>query len=222
MSCRPYPLAGNRPTGAVRGNPSSAVFLCGNSPWKMLHRHTPPAPGGSSPQTYGLRSSPPRAANSHSASVGSRFPAHLQYASASCQQTWTTGWSSRPLRSLSGPSGCFQHAPGTHFHQFATLSHETASLGGTKTRAPGTSCSSVGGGAPGGRPRSIDSLVGLRSATVTYPVSATNRANAALVTSVLSIQNPDTDTLWTGWASAKCGPSSSVPIQNVPPGTHTI
>src|SRR4029078_8031217 len=32
---------------------------------------------------------------SHSASVGSRRPAHRAYASASCQQTWLTGSSGR-------------------------------------------------------------------------------------------------------------------------------
>jgi len=37
-------------------------------------------------------SKPPRAAFSHSASVGKRFPAHLQYSVASFHDTCSTGW----------------------------------------------------------------------------------------------------------------------------------
>ena len=37
------------------------------------------------------RPSSPRAAFSHSASVGNRLPAHAQYAAASCQLTCVTG-----------------------------------------------------------------------------------------------------------------------------------
>src|SRR5437764_711634 len=72
-----------------------AVFLCGNSPCQMLHCGLA-LENGSSPQTYFLPSSPPRAANSHSASVGSRLPAHFAYATASSQEAWTTGCSSLP------------------------------------------------------------------------------------------------------------------------------
>jgi hypothetical protein len=52
-------------------------------------------------------------------------------------------------------------------------------------------------------------------------VAATKRANSALVTSVRSIQKPSTCTRWMGRAS---GPSrgSSAPIENSPPGIHTI
>ena len=56
---------------------------------------------------------PPRAANSNSASVGKRLPAHFAYASASGYAICTTGYFSFPLRSLSGPSGCRQFAPFT-------------------------------------------------------------------------------------------------------------
>ena len=46
---------------------------------------------GSSPHTYFLPATPPRAALSHSASVGKRPPAHAQNASASYQLTSTAG-----------------------------------------------------------------------------------------------------------------------------------
>ena len=52
--------------------------------------HLPPG-SSTSPQEYGFPSSPPRAANSHSASVGKRLPAQWAYATTSFQQTWTTG-----------------------------------------------------------------------------------------------------------------------------------
>jgi hypothetical protein len=45
------------------------------------------------------------------------------------------------------------------------------------------------GGAPG-----KSSARGVRSATVTYPVAFTNRANSALVTTVVSIQKGSSDT----------------------------
>src|SRR5438876_7794675 len=61
--------------------------------------------------TYVFPDKPPRAANSNSASVGKRLPAHLAYASASGYAICTTGYFSFPLRSLSGPSGCRQFAP---------------------------------------------------------------------------------------------------------------
>ena len=49
-------------------------------------------PAGSFPHGK-IRPSPPRASFSHSASVGSRLPAHRQKASASYQLTLITGWS---------------------------------------------------------------------------------------------------------------------------------
>src|SRR5262245_38524088 len=55
---------------------------------------------------------------------------------------------------------------------------------------------------------------------VTYPVTFTNRSNSAFVTGVRSIQNPSTETWCTGSASSM--PHPSHPIQNVPPGIHTI
>jgi hypothetical protein len=58
----------------------------------------------------------PCVAYSHSASVGSRASAHVQYASASYQETRTTGWSSRSSKLLSGPCGCCQSAPSVSSH----------------------------------------------------------------------------------------------------------
>lgn len=49
--------------------------------------------------------SPPRAAHSHSASVGSLFPFHWQKAWASFQLTWTTGKSRRSRIPEPGPAG---------------------------------------------------------------------------------------------------------------------
>src|SRR6185503_15184516 len=82
MSWRPYGLAphGCASTGHVvpclRPEPTAARLLSSSSP----HGNR--------------RGSVPRAAFSHSASVGSRPPAQLQTAVASCQSTNVTGWSS--------------------------------------------------------------------------------------------------------------------------------
>src|SRR5438093_8777315 len=57
----------------------------------------------SSPQKKTFRSSPPREAFSHSASVGRRLPAHLQNSLASNQLTLETACSSCPGAIL--PSG---------------------------------------------------------------------------------------------------------------------
>jgi hypothetical protein len=78
----------------------------------------------------------------------------------------------------------------------------SASAGGTKTADPA--------GAPG---RTV------RSATVTYPVSCTNRRKCSFVTGVRSTQNPATVTVRAG---ASSGWWSSEPIRNVPPGTHAM
>src|SRR5262249_38991016 len=47
-----------------------------------------------------------------------------------------------------------------------------------------------------------------------------NFCHCALVTSVSSIQNPFTETGWTGWASSNIG--SLDPLSKVPPAIHTI
>ena len=52
-----------------------ARFSCGKLPCQVLARCSPPGLN-SSPQANSAPSSPPRAANSHSASVGSSLPAH--------------------------------------------------------------------------------------------------------------------------------------------------
>lgn len=60
---------------------------------------------GKGPSLSYVRSSPPRAANSHSSSAGSLFPFHSQNARASFQLTCSTGWSSLSLMLEPGPAG---------------------------------------------------------------------------------------------------------------------
>ena len=74
MSTSPYPFGGNAPTGDVPSYPSTRVFSYGNSPCQVFAIAFPFGMS-SSPQANSAPSSPPRAANSHSASVGSSFPA---------------------------------------------------------------------------------------------------------------------------------------------------
>src|ERR1041385_377533 len=111
---------------------------------------------------------------------------------------------------LCGPSGCRQFAPLTNFHQRNGSSRGTEAEGGEKTTEPGTKSATATSG----------NFLGSsgRSATVTYPVAFTNRANSSLVTSFLSIQNPLTTTSWAGRASS----IRSFPIQNRPPGILTM
>src|SRR5215813_11469356 len=97
----PYPFGQNVPTGAVPSKPSVRRFCQGNSPCQVLAIDLPPGVK-SSPQTYSAPSSPPRAANSHSASVGSVLPAHVAYASTSSNATCTTGCSHKPSSELPG------------------------------------------------------------------------------------------------------------------------
>jgi len=99
-------------TGAVVRNPSSPLLCVGKVPCQMLHIHRPRGVS-SSPHAKRARSRPPRAAYSHWASLGSRFPAQAAYASASYQETWTTGWFCRRETSVPGPSGARQLAPRT-------------------------------------------------------------------------------------------------------------
>src|SRR5882757_8550832 len=90
MSCSPYPFGGNAVTGDVRSKPSALEFWTGKLPCQVLAMCWPPGVN-SLPQANSLSSRPPRAANSHSASVGRSLPAQLAYAAASAQETWTTG-----------------------------------------------------------------------------------------------------------------------------------
>src|SRR4051812_20527079 len=84
---------GKLPTGVVPGS------------WSHLPLQRS-AEGGSSPHGKS-RPSAPRAARSHSASVGRRRPAHAQYSRASAQVTFTTGWreTSTPARPSGGGGG---------------------------------------------------------------------------------------------------------------------
>ena len=70
--------------------------------------------GGSSPQGN-VRASVPRAASSHSSSVGSRLPSEAQYVLACSQSTQLIGWSSlvpAPLQNLLSKSLPFGVSPG--------------------------------------------------------------------------------------------------------------
>src|SRR5262245_10331505 len=117
---------------------------------------------------------------------------------------------------LSGPSGCFQHAPGTYFHHALAFVSGTGPGGGVNTIDPAMSSSSRGFNAPGGRYFFTSSHTGFFSAVVTYPVASTNFRNAELVTSVSSIQKPSTRTLCAG--CSVCGSLRSLePIMNSPP-----
>ncbi len=90
MSYSPYPLAGKLLTGALRSKRSVARFFVGKSPCQELHCGVVSL-YVAAPQTNSAPESPPRAANSHSASVGRRLPAHDAYAAASSHETCTTG-----------------------------------------------------------------------------------------------------------------------------------
>src|SRR4030095_14977545 len=89
MSNSPYPFGGNEPTGEVPSYLSRSRFCQGNSP---CHELTIAFPSGnsSSPHVNVAPSNPPRAARSHSGSVGNSFPAHRTYASASSLATHST------------------------------------------------------------------------------------------------------------------------------------
>src|SRR5262245_12969672 len=76
------------------------------------------AVGSSLPHVYS-RSSVPRAAFSHSASLGSRVPDHSQNACTSTKDTWVTGWSSLPSTVEYAPRGVRQVAPSMGFHQWS-------------------------------------------------------------------------------------------------------
>src|SRR5262245_50058620 len=106
MSRTPNGLAPSRklPTGAVVGHPSSSSYsaLRGVPSRLAAARHSAPhalsrrALGAALPQGW-MRPSLPRAAYSHSASVGSRPPLQAQYAAACPQSTQLIGWLGRSL-----------------------------------------------------------------------------------------------------------------------------
>src|SRR3954468_17015040 len=75
----------------------------------------------SSPQEKVFPLNPPRAAYSHSASVGNRFPAQAANAVASFHDICKTGSSS--LAPRPGPHGCFQFATSTRPHPFFCTSN---------------------------------------------------------------------------------------------------
>src|SRR4051795_7910836 len=168
-SYRPWPLGGKASTGQVPTYPSSAVLRVGKRPCQMLHRC---APSGvrSSPQAYRAWWRPPRAAYSHSASVGSRPPAHAQYAVASRHETWTTGWSPRSSSPVPGPSGLDQVAPSTAHHHGASTERWEAARTWAEAKLAKTNDQPY------------------RSASVTCPVSATKAAKSSLDTVCAAIR----------------------------------
>ena len=103
MSNNPNPFAGKEPTGAVRRYPDSPVVRHGKSRPSHVLAMITPSGLASSPQVNAAPSIPPRAAYSHSASVGSRPPSHSAKADASSWAMWTTGWSTRSSMSEPGP-----------------------------------------------------------------------------------------------------------------------
>jgi len=74
MSTSPKSLGGNAPTGEVPTQPSAPSLRCGKAPCQVLAINRPPG-AASGPHGY-VDDDPARAAYSHSASVGSRRPAH--------------------------------------------------------------------------------------------------------------------------------------------------
>ena len=106
MSKRPYPfgakLADRRRAARSRRRSRAPCSSPGRRASPTRRRRSPARTprdvrhGVVAPRRRAGRPRPPRAAYSHSASVGSRPPDHAQNASASYQLTSTTGWS-RPL-----------------------------------------------------------------------------------------------------------------------------
>jgi hypothetical protein len=96
-----------------------------------------PSGVNSDPHGYVCCANPPRAANSHSASVGNRFPAHAAYAAASFHDTCVTGISIRAAIDESGPSGRSHFANGTlHHHGTANTVSSTNFLYRSGSRCP--------------------------------------------------------------------------------------
>ena len=102
--------------------------------------------------------------------------------------------------SLPGPSGCFQHAPGVHFHQLPRVVR-IAGRPLRRSEHQRTGHQNLGrrvrGCRAAGRPGSIPGSASAPRPSRT-PVASTNAANWALVTSVSSIQNPPTSTSCSG------------------------
>ena len=101
----------NRRVRCPRGHPPRC---CGGGtpPCQVFAIHWPPGVN-SSPQGVRGAVQTPRAAYSHSASVGSSLPGPLCVPATSSQATWTTGCSGSRFTELPGPCGCRQLAPGT-------------------------------------------------------------------------------------------------------------
>src|SRR5699024_10856755 len=104
-----------------------------------------------------------------------------------------------------GPSGASQRAPSTARHQGVPGGFRLARRSSLPSSAPNTN----------DQPNS--------SASVTYPVSATNAANSAPVTQAASIRKAGTSTVRTGDSpSPGLRSASSVPIRKGPASTSTV
>src|SRR4030042_4567419 len=104
ISYNPYPLGAYLPTGSEPMNlhftPSSNLASFGAPLGASLGQN-----GAISPHGYACPSKPPRAAFSHSASVGRRAPRQVQNAVASSQLTFATGSWARCGSAYSSPDG---------------------------------------------------------------------------------------------------------------------
>ena len=148
----------------------------------------------SSPQANSAASSPPRAANSHSARSAApcRPRRHSLGVSVSA---WTTGWSSSASSELSGAEeddASRRRDWNTHQSLRRLEVDRTAVRREDQRRRNASS--------PAARPDSLSGSGGI-SAKVTWPVSSTKRRNSRFVTGVRSIQKPST--------RAKCEDASS-------------
>ena len=100
----------------------------------------------SSPQVYAVPSRPPRAAYSHSASVGSAAPAQARTPRRPRGRRAPRDGRGRLSIELFGPCGCFQQAPGFQRHHWLRWRRSTGPRVGVKTIEPGCRFS---GGASG-------------------------------------------------------------------------
>ena len=124
-----------------------ARFCHGNSPCHVLAMCRPRG-ANSSPHAYSTPSRPPRAANSHSASVGSSLPSHLAKRLGVAEGDVHHRMALAARRSSSAaPVGCRQSAPRMNVHQLPKLREIDAGPAASRTRA--TRHTACAGSAPG-------------------------------------------------------------------------
>ena len=179
------PVRREAPTGDVPSKPSTFRFCQGNSPCQELAIALPSGKC-SSPHANTAPSRPPRAANSHSASVGSSFPAQRRVGLGVLVGDVDDRVAVAAVDRRALPSRPLPVRAGEVLPPVAIVVEVDRARGLAKTSDPGTARS---GSASGYCSRSSG-----RSATVTYFVSRTKRRKSAAVTGWASIQNPSTDT----------------------------